>query len=133
VALGVLSTGRVPGEGATGSGAAALVAVLSMLAASGALAVLAVRAGERPGAPWVLLAAAAYLVARFFTFDPYYAPTLRRMSDRGAVAGSWIALLTATAVAVALLGLRHARLAGACGVLVCLLLAATSAFEGAGH
>jgi len=49
-------------------------------------------------APLVAPAAAAFVVARFYSFDDYYLPTLRRMSDVGGVPGKWIIVLAALAL-----------------------------------
>ena len=49
-------------------------------------------------APLVAPAAAAFVVARFYSFDDYYLPTLRRMSDGGGVPGKWIIVLAALAL-----------------------------------
>ena len=48
-------------------------------------------------------AAAAFLVARFYTFDPYYLPTLRRASDGGLVAPEVVYLLAGLALVAGLL------------------------------
>ena len=49
-------------------------------------------ARPEPVAALLAPAAAAFLVAYFFTFDPYYAPSERRYSDGGAVPLGWIVL-----------------------------------------
>jgi uncharacterized membrane protein YgcG len=36
------------------------------------------------------LTTAAFVVARYFSYDSYYLPTLRRMSEGGLVAGWWV-------------------------------------------
>jgi hypothetical protein len=72
---------------------AALVALIA-----GAVA-LGVRVHSRV-APLVPLAAVAFVVARFYSFDPYYAPELRRMSDGGLVAPGLIYVLIVATVAV---------------------------------
>jgi hypothetical protein len=101
LALGAASIGSEPGEDVAGSGVVRAVAALAML--------LAVALGfyyRRNGRPWpaALLppAAAAYLVAFYFTFDPYFAPYLRRYSE-GNVAGHWIAIVAVAALAVGVL------------------------------
>ena len=47
------------------------------------------------------LPAAAFLVARFYTFDPYYLPTLRRMSDGGLVSPALVFAVAALALCAA--------------------------------
>ena len=76
---------------------------------------------------------AAFMTARFYTFDSYYLPTLRRMSDGGFVPALWIfALVGLTIIAVVVTYLRRGpglRLAAAL-LVVC---AITTLYEGAGH
>ena len=85
--------GAVPGEAPFGE---PVVYVLSLLAIFlGALLALAPsRTPVFPLGP----AAAAFVAARFYTADPYYAPTLRRYSDGGLVAPAWIFALAALAL-----------------------------------
>jgi hypothetical protein len=62
----------------------------------------------RSGLAVVALATAALLVARYYSYDPYYAPDLHRMSDGGLIAGWWVVLLVGlslTAVAARRRGL----------------------------
>jgi hypothetical protein len=78
VALGVIGFGSEPGAGPPGEGVVLACALGAMLA--GALVSLWPRASFLGVlAP----AGAAFLLARYYTFDPYYLPTLRRMSDGG--------------------------------------------------
>ena len=102
---------------------------LLALAAGGLLA-----AGIRSAvSPFLPLAAVAFVVARFLTYDPYYAPTLRRMSDHGLVSPVWIAALGASALVAALLLRRRSRAGGPLAALLLLLAALTALGEGAGH
>jgi hypothetical protein len=130
LALGAGSIGPEPGEGVVGSGVVEPVAVVAMLAA----AVIAPFSRARPW-PAALLApaAAAYLVAFFFTYDPYFAPTLRRYSDGGAVAGRWIAIFAVLALAVGVLTRLQPRLGRVTTSVVVLLLLVTSVLAGDGH
>jgi hypothetical protein len=73
------------------------------------------------------------MLARYYSFDPYYAPALRRMSDGGVVAPLWVYAVTAVTIpCVAALVLRPREAAGpaAFAVLAC---AATVFFAAAGH
>jgi hypothetical protein len=85
----------LPGEGPAGGGAVLAAALAAMLVGAAVSLVAARRGSSRPSAADVLLApgAAALVVARFYAFDPYYAPTLRRMSEDGAVPDWWVFLL----------------------------------------
>jgi hypothetical protein len=130
LALGAGSQGSEPGDGVAGSGAVLLVAVLAMIAA----AVLAPFAEVRPW-PAALFApaAAAFLVTFFFTYDPYYAPDLRRYSEGGAAVGHWIAVVAVIAVGNGVLTWLQPRIGRftTSGVLILVLL--TTVFAGDGH
>jgi hypothetical protein len=129
VALRLLDVGPQPGQGPP-SGGVVLVLALAALVAGAAL----VAAAPRHPLAWLLApAAAALVVARFFSFDPYYAPTLRRMSDGGAVSPAWVAFVAAAALAAGV-ALRTGRRSGAfLSAAVLVLSFATAVFEGAGH
>jgi hypothetical protein len=103
VALGVIEPGSLPGDGPPGAGIVLAAALVAMLA--GAALALGVSGFGGPASTAELLspAAAAFLVARFFTFDPYYAPTLRRFSDSGFVSPLLVAGLVLAALAAAVL------------------------------
>ena len=111
VAVEIVPLGDVPGEGARGGGivfAAALVAMLAGAALALALA-LAPPATHAPSLVWMLApSGAAYVTARWLTFDPYYLPTLRRYSD-GGVGAPWIAGLALSGAISALLVRRNPR------------------------
>jgi len=76
---------------------------LALLVGAGGAFVNGSRRKVQAGTPWVLLApaAAAFVTARYFTFDPYYAPSLRRSSDEGLVSPWLIVALVAVALATA--------------------------------
>ncbi len=112
VALETVPVGDVPGEGARGGGVVFVAALVAMLAGA-ALALALALASPTTDAPsfvWMLLApsGAAYLLARWLTFDPYYLPTLRRYSD-GGVGAPWVAGLALSGVISALLIRRYPR------------------------
>jgi len=129
VALGAGSVGPEPGDNAPGATVVRVVAVGAMLAGVGLV-------GARLRSPAVALlapAATLFVVALFFTFDPYYAPTERRYSDGGMFPLSWIvAVAVAGMVAGALMRLwpRVGAWATAAALLV---LAFTAVFIVGGH
>ena len=129
LALGAGSLGPDPGDDVAGSGAVRAVGLLAMLAASG----VALLPGVRPW-PAALFApaAAAFLVAFYFTYDPYFAPTLRRYSD-GNVAAGWIAVVAAIALANGVLTRLQPRIGRATTSVVLLLVLLTTVFAGDGH
>lgn len=129
VALGWISIGQLPGEGAPGEGEILAVAVVAVLAGI-AFSLFASRdnrlvAGLAP-------AAAILMAARFYTFDSYYAPALRRASEGGVVAAGWVYVLVALAVLAGVLALFRPRLAFV-GVPVMFLCALTTLFADTGH
>ena len=130
VAAGVLDVGPLPGDEPPGRQAVFAATELALLAATvGDAATMATAmSGPRSvGLRLLPLAAAAFLLARFFSFDAYYAPARRRMSDDGFVApGLVLALAGGCAVASLLLWRRPRptrrrlvpRAARSCGVQV---------------
>jgi len=89
LALGAGSIGPLPGENVAGAGVVLVIALLAMLTC----AVLALFRGSYPW-PAALFApaAAAFVVPFFFTYDPYYAPTLRRYSEGGVSAAGLVVI-----------------------------------------
>lgn len=83
--------------------------------------------------PFIAPAAAAFLVARFFAFDDYYLPTLRRMSDGGWVAGWWIVALVVLALVAAVVAKIQPRAGVAMTSFVLFVIAVTAAAESMGH
>jgi hypothetical protein len=129
LALGAGSVGPEPGDGVAGSGVVQVVALLAMLGA----AALAPTHGLRPW-PAALFApaAAAFLVAFFFTYDPYFAPTLRRYSD-GNVGARWIVVVAAAALADGVLTRLQPRVGRVMTSAVVLVVLATTVLAGDGH
>jgi hypothetical protein len=129
VALGWIPAGHEPGGDPPGQ-AVVTIAALVAVAATFVLSALRPR-----GWPFALLpvAAAAWMVAHYYAFDPYYLPTKRRYADGGVVSPFWIysVLLAAVCLSVAS---RRSRSAGPIltpfFLLVCL---ATVIAEGSGH
>lgn len=133
VAVGALNVGPLPGAEPPGRRAVFLAAELALLVASVAAARIPI--GRRGGAAVVMLppAAAAFLLARFFSFDAYYAPTLRRMSDDGLVPPGLVWLLAGgCAVASVLLHSRPRAGFVLTAPLLC-LVAVTAVVAGVGH
>jgi hypothetical protein len=103
VALEWISMGSEPGAGATGDDVAWTAGMFALLIGMGyfALQLLRREVRVRSVAPLIPLAAVAFVTARFYSFDPYYLPTLRRFSEGGSVAAAWVYGLVACAVIVA--------------------------------
>jgi hypothetical protein len=129
IAFEWIPIGDVPGQGATGEGEVLAVSLLAVLAGI-AVSMFASR-GNRLVAG-LAPTAALLMAARFYSFDSYYASTLRRASEGGIVAAGWVYALVALALLAAALALLRPRLAflGAPVMLLCLL---TTLFADAGH
>jgi hypothetical protein len=132
VAFGVIGLGSLPGEGPPGELTIALIAVLTMLVAAG-LALVAALGARVPFLYLLPPAAAAFLVARFYTFDPYYLPTLRRYSDDGMLPPQLVYAVVALAAVAALLTLVHRRAGAALSVPVILACALFAQVLVGGH
>ena len=138
VAFGALGIGPDPGQVPSGENVVVLAAVVTL--ALGGLVLLAASLSRRPTlvprrlAAFVPLAAVSFVVARWFSYDPYYAPTLRRMSDGGIVPGWWIVLLVVLAAGTAWAIFRGGPRAGTVlTVTVMWFSAITALASGAGH
>jgi hypothetical protein len=66
------------------------------------------------------LAAAAWMVAHYYAFDPYYSPSGRRYSDAGSVSPWWVYGVALVALGVAAAS-RRTSLPAPLYVLVCLI------------
>ena len=130
LALGAGSLGPAPGDGVAGSWVVNFVALLTMVAAAGLAAAFSVHPWR--GAPLLAPSAAAYLVAFYFTYDPYYAPELYRYSE-GNVGGAWIAIVAAIAVGAGVLTLLRPRVGAAVSGVVLLVVLVTTVLAGDGH
>jgi sulfite exporter TauE/SafE len=132
VALGVIELGSQPGEGPRGEQAVALIAVCAMLVAAG-LALVAALGARVPFVALLPPAAAAFLVARFYTFDPYYLPALRRFSDDGMLPPGLVYGMVALAIGAGLLTRVNRRLGAALSVPVILACALFAQVVVGGH
>ena len=134
IALQVVSAGDEPGEEPFGRGLVFGAALLALLGAAFWFAILAAR--PSPPADTVVAsigpAAAAFLVARFYSFDPYFAPTLRRFSE-GVVAAPWVYAVVALALVAAALVRIRPRVGLGLTSPVLVLLALTALATGVGH
>ncbi len=133
LAVGPNGIGPLPGDGPPGETVVGLLWVLATLV-GGVLAVVYAVRPRRPG-PVHLLAPASAVSAlvSFYTFDPYYAPGLRRYSDYATGAATWTWFVFGIAVAVGAVALRHRRLGAALTPFSLLLSLVTGVLVGSGH
>jgi hypothetical protein len=128
VAASWIAMGPQGGDDPAGTTAAIVAALVAMVA--GAVALGATVRSRL--APLVPLAAVAFVVARFYSFDSYYAPARRRMSDGGLVAPGLIYALIMAGLVVAALMTKRPRAAPA-GAALLVVLAFVALVESAGH
>ena len=100
-ALQVIEPSEVPGRSAPGNELAVVAGLLSLAAAAVLAFVYALgqRADTLAGA--LAPVGAAFVMARFYTFDAYYAPGLRRISDGDMVSMTWMLGLIAASLLAA--------------------------------
>jgi hypothetical protein len=98
---------REPGADARGQA----LATIATLAAVVVTFVLAVLHGRGWALALIPLAAAAWVVAHFYAFDPYYLPTLERFSETGAVSPYWVYGVALAGLPVAVASRRTSVLA----------------------
>src|SRR5438093_7441124 len=78
-------------------------------------------------------AAAPFMLARFYTYDPYYLPTLRRYSDGGAVPAAWIFSILAVSIVVGISTRVRPRTGSMASALILPLVLLTFLFASDGH
>ena len=128
-----ISLGSVPGEGPPYEGWFLATTLLALLAGSVVSWVLAWRYEGNVSVALLGVAAAAFVVARFHGFDPYYLPTMRRYSDAGTFSPLWVygvALLATLGTALAFTRSRFGYAVSGPALLLC---AFTANFLGIGH
>jgi hypothetical protein len=128
VAVRWIEISRLSGEGPPHEDTMMVVSLATAVGGAILIVVSPVRAAAA-----IPVAACALMLARYYSFDPYYAPALRRMSDGGVVAPLWVYAVTAVTIACAaalVLRPRDAAVPAAFAVLAC---AATVFFAAAGH
>ena len=132
IALEWISMGRQPGDDATGQAPVTIAAFLALL--TGIVATLVSRRILRPWpAALVPAAAAAYMVAHYYAFDPYYLPALRRFCDGGAVPAAWLYGVVVAALVATFAIRRRPSTAPVLTPLVLLVCAVTVLAQGTGH
>lgn len=136
-ALDAIPPGDQPGETPPGLGPLVTICLVSLLA--GGIALLAsglARADGRPRPAELVaipLAAALYAIANHYTYDPYYLPTLRRVSDGGVPTVVIVVLVTCAIVCATGLGVRAFRRLATMGTGILLLAVAVALVSAGGH
>jgi hypothetical protein len=134
VALGVVELGSLPGEGPPGAELMGFVAAIGLLAAAVLSALLIATEGATPASAALLApAAGGFLLARFYSFDPYYLPSLIRYSERDFVPPVVVFVLVGLSLAAGLITLQRRRAGLALSVPSILACAVTAWWSGVGH
>jgi hypothetical protein len=134
VALKWIPLGSVPGAGPSGEGFFLSTAALGMLIGVGCY----FRAGLREhhfvwAEPLIPVAAVGLVTARFYSFDPYYLPSLQRYSENEFIQSAWFYFLIGCAVSVACLIVIWTRVGLRLLSTFLLVCFGTLFLEGAGH
>jgi hypothetical protein len=113
IAIGLLDVGPVPGDMPPGEFLGDLAWIALLFGGFLLLAAAPFRSAAEwlasPLLPFVPLAAAAFAVADYLSYDAYYAPGLVRVASVSNVGWGWIALLVVGGVGAALLAWRWPR------------------------
>ena len=132
VALEWITMGPQPGDDASGQGVVTIVAFLALL--TGIVATLVSRRIlRRWPATLVPIAAAAYMVAQYYTFDSYYLPSRTRFSDTGSISSVWVYGVAVAALIVALAIRRRPSVAPVLTPILLLICGGTVVAQGFGH
>lgn len=132
VALEWISMGSLPGQEAPGQAVVTIAAFLALLA--GMVATLVSRRIlRRWPATLVPIAAAAYMVAQYYTFDSYYLPSRTRFSETGSISPLWVYGVAVSALIVALAIRRRPSVAPVLTPILLLICGGTVVAQGFGH
>jgi hypothetical protein len=132
VALEWITMGPQPGDDASGQGVVTIAAFLALL--TGIVATLVSRRIlRRWPATLVPIAAAAYMVAQYYTFDSYYLPSRTRFSDTGSISSVWVYGVAVAALIVALAIRRRPSVAPVLTPILLLICGGTVVAQGFGH
>jgi hypothetical protein len=131
IALEWIPVGPEPGENARFEGLVMTAALVALLAGMTISVVLAIR--DRRSVPAALfpVAAAALMVARYYTFDTYYLPDLTRYSE-GSFSPTWVYGVALGCVPAWFFSLARPRFGFQIGALVILLCLFTESLFGIG-
>jgi hypothetical protein len=110
-----------------------MAGALAMIASFFLAGVVAIRPRLTRAIAMFAPAAAALLIARYFTYDPYYFPTLRSYSDGGILPLWWMLLIVCTSILVGIATRIRPRPGSWSTFLIMPLDLFTLVYMGAGH
>ena len=132
VALEWISMGSLPGQDAPGQAVVTVAAFLALL-----IGIVATLVSRRILRRWpatlVPIAAAAYMVAQYYSFDSYYLPGLTRFSETGSISSLWVYGVAIAALIVALAIRRRPSVAPVLTPILLLICGGTVVAQGFGH
>jgi hypothetical protein len=132
VALKWIPLGTLPGEDARFEGLVMGSALLALLAGIAIALVRAARDRRSILAALFVVAAVALMLARYYTFDTYYLPTLTRYSESGSFSPTWVYGVAIACVPAWFFSLAKPRLGFVLAVAVMILCLITVSFVGIG-
>jgi hypothetical protein len=132
IAFAWIPVGSEPGENARFEGLVMGLALLALGAGFVIALLLATLNRRSVRAALFPLAAAALMVARYYTFDTYYLPDLSRYSESDPFSSIWVYGVAIASVPACLLSLAKPRIGFAFGALVMFLCFFTAALFGIG-
>jgi hypothetical protein len=133
VALRWISLGDVPGEEAPYFGLFYTAALIALLVGAIVSLTLAWRHESNLFVALLGIAAAALVVTSFYSFDPYYLPTMRRYSDGGTFSPTWVYAVAGFGLLSTWLCLTSPRTGFVVNAPALFLCAFTVTFLGVGH
>jgi len=132
IALEWIPIGSQPGQNARFEGLVMGLALLALGAGFVIALLLATLNRRSVRAALFPLAAAALMLARYYTFDTYYLPDLSRYSESGPFSSIWVYGVAIAGVPACILSLAKPRIGFAFGALVMFLCFFTAALFGIG-
>jgi hypothetical protein len=132
VALKWIPLGTLPGEDARFEGLVVASALLALLAGIAIALVRAARDQRSILAALFVVAAVALMVARYYTFDTYYLPTLTRYSESGSFSPTWVYGVAIACVPAWFFSLAKPRVGFVIAATVMILCLITVSFVGIG-
>ena len=124
-----LAAGQRPVGQTVAEAVAALALVLAFALAIGG----AVRRAPTWASALFAPAGGAFVLAHYFTYDPYYFPTLRRYSDGGILPLWWLIVVVAGSILAGLLARHRPRSGSYTTSLILLVVFVTFIWMGTGH
>jgi hypothetical protein len=132
VAVKWIPVGSLPGENARFEGIVMALALLALVAGIVISLLLAARDRRSIPAALFVVVAMALMVARYYTFDTYYLPTLTRYSESGSFSPTWIYGVAIACVPAWFFSLAKPSIGFAIGAAVMILCLITVSFVGIG-